>query len=282
MSLDILLTVGKGHSGTKLGRFKLTSQRIAPVSPDCYFGHDNACPNCLCCAMEWIDRLALFSNYDFAGVALLFLSWLIIGWIIEHPPENRQSTSKLMAFYRHEWMRQFIHRDPRIYDAQILGNLRQGTAFFASATMIAIGGGLAMIGNADKLTSVASDLTLISTPTIVWEIKLIIMLFFVVNAFLKFVWAHRLFGYAAVIMSAVPVDPTDPNCIPRADKAADIGIFAARSYNRGLRSIYFGLAAAAWLAGGFALLFACVLTNFIIWRREFASLSRAALLREPK
>lgn len=232
--------------------------------------------------MQWIDRLSLFSAVDFCAVALLFISWLIIGWVIENPPENRKSVSSLMAFYRREWMRQFILRDPRIYDAQILGNLRQGTAFFASATMIAIGGGLALIGNAEQLTGIASDLTLVRAPTIVWEMKLVLMLFFVTNSFLKFVWSHRLFGYAAVIMSAVPVDPTDPHCIPRADKAAEIGISAARGYNRGLRSIYFGLAAAAWLAGGVALILAVILTNFIIFRREFASHSRMSLLREPR
>ena len=230
--------------------------------------------------MQWIDRLSLFSPSDFIGCVFLFGSWLIIGWIIENPPQKHKSVSVLMITYRREWMRQFILRDPRIYDAQILSNLRQGTAFFASASMIAIGGGLALIGNAEQLTSVASELTLVSAPIIVWEIKLIIMLFFVANSFLKFVWSHRLFGYAAVIMSAVPVDPEDPACIPRADKAADIGIFAAKAYNRGLRSVYFGLAAAAWLGGGVALILACLLTNIIIFRREFASLSRVALLKE--
>ena len=247
-----------------------------------YFLNDILSACGLMCAMQWIDRLTLFATPDFIGVILLFLSWLAIGWIIENPPEKHKSVSVLMVAYRREWMRQFILRDPRIYDAQILGNLRQGTAFLASASMIAIGGGLALIGNAEQLTSVASEITLVSAPTIVWEIKLIVMLFFVANSFLKFVWSHRLFGYAAVIMSAVPVDPKDPLCVPRADKAGEIGVFAAKAYNRGLRSVYFGLAAAAWLGGGYALIFACLLTNVIIWRREFASLSRAALLKEPK
>ncbi len=231
--------------------------------------------------MEWIDRISLFSTFDYVAVSILFLGWLVMGWIVENPPKSRPSVSVLMVFYRQEWMRQFILRDPRIFDAQILNNLRQGTAFFASASMLAIGGGLALIGNAERLTGVASDLTLVSAPTIVWEIKLIVMLFFVVNAFLKFVWANRLFGYTAVVMSAVPVDPTDKHCEIRADKAAEINIAAARGFNRGLRSVYFGLAAAAWLAGAMGLLAATALTIFIVWRREFASLSREALLRTP-
>ena len=38
--------------------------------------------------------------------------------------------------------------------AQLSGNLRQGTSFFASATMIALGSGLALMGNTDRLTAI--------------------------------------------------------------------------------------------------------------------------------
>lgn len=227
------------------------------------------------------DHIALFSPLDGYGLALLFAAWLTANFLIENPPKNRPSVSTLMAEYRREWMRQFIHRDPRIYDAQILSNLRQGTAFFASACMIAIGGGLALLGNTDQLAGVANELTLIHAPIVVWEVKLIVMLFFVANAFLKFVWSHRLFGYCSVVMSAVPVEPTDEAAMPRAQKAADINITAARSYNRGMRSVYFGLAATAWLVGPIPLLLAVLTTILMLWRREFASQSRTALLRDP-
>ncbi len=235
-----------------------------------------------CAPMQWIERLSFFTPLDALGLLLLFLGWLGIGWITENPPESKPSVSRLMVFYRYEWMRQFILRQPRIYDAQILSNLRQGTAFFISATMLSIGGGLALIGNAESLTGVASDLTLVEIPKFVWEAKLIVVLIFVTNSFLKFVWSHRLFGYAAVIMSAVPVDPEDEACLPRAEKAGDIHIAAARSYNRGLRSIYFALAAACWLGGSWALIAAALLTIFIVWRREFASVSRKALLKPTR
>jgi uncharacterized membrane protein len=61
-------------------------------------------------------------------------------------------------------------------------------------------------------------------------------------------------------------------------KAAAINIAGARSYNRGLRSVYFGIAATAWLAGGWTLLAAVTFTVGVILRREFASQSRRVLL----
>ncbi|WP_204113144.1 DUF599 domain-containing protein [Shimia biformata] len=228
--------------------------------------------------MNWSDRITLFDPLDAAALATLFVAWLAIGHLIENPPRSRPSVSSIMVYYRREWFRHFVERNPRVFDAQILGNLRQGTAFFASATMIAIGGGLALIGNTERLAGVATDLSLSRDPAIVLEIKLVVMIFFIANAFLKFVWAHRLFGYCSVVMSAVPNDVTDPAALPRSAKAAEINITAARSFNRAMRSVYFGLAAAAWLFGGSALLMGSIVTVIVLWRREFASSSRAALL----
>lgn len=171
-----------------------------------------------------------------------------------------------------------ITRQPRIFDAQIVASLRQGTAFFASTAVLALGGVLAVLGNAERLTMLAGDLIQNEAPRFVWEIKLVIVLFFLLNAFLKFVWANRLFGYVSVLMGAVPNDVTDPTCEIRARQAAEISVLAAMSFNRGLRSTYFALAATAWLAGPYLLIAATLLTVGVITRREFASRARGVLL----
>lgn len=227
--------------------------------------------------MHLIDRLSAFHTLDHLAFVFLICAWLGIGWFIEHPPKSKLSLSILMEDYRREWLRHFIDRNPRVFDAQILSNLRQGTAFFASATMIAIGGGLALIGNTSRLADVASDLTLITSPSFVLELKLLLVLLLVANAFLKFVWAHRLFGYCSVVMSAVPNDPKHPASTPRSAKASEINITAARSFNRAMRSVYFSLSATAWIFGALPLVAGTLLTLIVLWRREFASASRAVL-----
>ncbi|MGP6089069.1 DUF599 domain-containing protein [Antarctobacter jejuensis] len=229
--------------------------------------------------MDWETIRDGFTYWDAAGLVLLLLAWAGTTRLVEHPPKNRPSTSVLMAEYRREWMKVFVTRNPRIFDSQIVASLRQGTAFFASASMIAIGGGFALIGNADRLRGVAQDLGTTVDPVVVFEIKLLLMMLFAANAFLKFVWSHRLFGYASVLMAAVPNEPDDPAAFPRANKAAEINIAGARSYNRGLRSVYFGIGAAAWLLGPVALMVATVVTMGVILRREFASHSRAVLMQ---
>ncbi|NIZ60273.1 DUF599 domain-containing protein [Sedimentitalea sp. CY04] len=231
--------------------------------------------------MTWTDRLNLFSSFDLVALAILIGGWFWIGWRIESPAPTRPSVSVLMEDFRRGWMHQMVSRDPRVFDAQLIGSLRQGATFFASAAMIAIGGGLALIGNTEQLEGVVSDLTLGQAPAFVWEIKLLLVLMFLANAFLKYVWAHRLFGYCSVLMAAVPNKPDGDQAYPRAAQAAEICINAARSFNRGMRSTYFALAAVAWLAGAFALIGAILVTLAMLYRREFVSQSRETLLRIP-
>ena len=228
--------------------------------------------------MDFFLRISLFTSLDIAALCMLFALWIGIGWRIEHPGAKHPSTSTLMAGYRRQWMQQMVTRQPRIFDAQILATLRQGTSFFASTCVIALGGTLALIGNVERLADVAEDIARADVPTIVWELKLMVMALLLTNAFLKFVWANRLFGYCSVVMAAVSNDTDDPKAAHRAAQAAEINITAARSFNRGLRSIYFALAAAAWLAGAVALMIAALATFTVIWRREFASRSRQILL----
>ncbi len=228
--------------------------------------------------MDIFARISLFSTADLAAVGGLVAAWFIIGYLIEHPPASRPSVSVIMADYRRDWMRQFVTRQPRIFDANVIDNLRQGTAFFASATMIAIGGGIALIGNSDRLVGLARDLTL-PVPGLVIEVKILLVLAFVANSLLKFIWAHRLFGYCAILMAAVPNDPADPLAYHRAEQAAEVNITAAKSFNRGMRAIYFALGALAWLLGPWALMAATLLTAGVLARREFASHSRAVMLK---
>lgn len=215
---------------------------------------------------------------DLLAIVLLYAAWLGMGWIIEHPPRGRASVSVLMKDYRREWMRQMITRQPRIFDSAILEGLRQATSFYASACMIAIGGGLALLGNTEQLAGIANDLDIGTGPIILYEIKMVATLFLVVTAFLKFVWAHRLFGYCAIVMASVPNEVEDPDALPRAAQAAELNISAARSFNSGLRAVYYALGALTWLLGPLALIGAVLVVTTITWRREFLSHSRRVLL----
>ena len=230
--------------------------------------------------MRFWEHITLLAPLDWIAVGTTLLAWFVISWMIEHPGAKRPSVTVLMSERRRDWMKVFVTRDPRIFDSQILSSLRQGTSFFASTSLLAVGGVLALAGNTDPLRGVAAEVTEMAVPVLIFQLKLAFVAVFLTNAFLKFVWANRVFGYCAVLMAAVPNDPADPAAYPRAAQAAELNIRAAINFNRGLRAMYFALGALAWLLGPIALLIATATVFWIVWSREFASLPRTILLEE--
>ena len=225
-----------------------------------------------------IEHLALLTYWDAVAAAFLICAYFLLGWMIEHSPKSRPSVTKIMSENRREWLRVFVTRDPRIFDSQIMGSLRQGTAFFASTCIFAIGGVFALIANTDPLRGVAAEISTEDIPIVVWQVKLGLVALMLSNGFLKFVWANRIFGYCSVMMAAVPNDPDHPEALPRALQAAELNIRAAINFNRGLRSMYFALGGLAWLIGSAPFLGATAAVIWLIWSREFASLPRDILL----
>lgn len=225
--------------------------------------------------------LNALTGWDAAAAAYLAASWFLTGWLIERRGDAGDSTGQLMSEYRRAWFRQASLRDARIVDATLLTGLRNGAAFFASASLAALGAAVALLGQTDQLAHVATDLAAnLSAPRAAWIFKLICVIAILAAGFLHFVWSHRVFGYCAVLLGALPVDIESPERESLAEKAAELNISATRSFNRGLRAIYYALATLAWLVGGWAMILSVTLTSAMLYRREFASRTREILMRK--
>lgn len=218
--------------------------------------------------------------FDVAAVLVLLAAWQVCGWLIENPPARHPSVTVLMRGYRREWIAQVISRDPRVFDAITMGSLRESTAFFASTTMIAIGGGVALIGNVGWLRELAGQLDISRSAVEAWNIKLLLVVALVARAFLGFVWSNRLHGYCAILIAAIPNDASDPRCAARTRQAGDLNIAAARHFGAGLRTVYFALGALGWLIGAWWLLLTTAIAVWWVMMREFASHSRRVMLED--
>jgi len=144
--------------------------------------------------MQILDHMALLGALDWVAVAAILSAWLLIGWWIEHPGAARPSVTVLMSQRRRDWMKVMVTREPRIFDSPIVNSLRQGTAFFASTCLLAIGGVLALVGNTEPLRGVAAEVSDMAVPVVIFQLKLGLVGLFLANAFFKFVWAKRVFG----------------------------------------------------------------------------------------
>ena len=225
--------------------------------------------------------LSHLSTFDMAAVAYLILSMAAMTWITSHGLFGRRPTGEMVSEYRVIWMRRAARRVPRVTDATLLGGLRANTAFFASSSLIAIGGVIAVFSNVERLNAITADLFGSQGMVESQEVKLLVIVLILVYGFLKFVWSQRVFGYCSVVLGAMPGDQPedlDEDLIEReVMRAARLNSLAARSFNKGLRSIYYALATMAWFLGPVPFLIAVTLTSAMMIRREFASNTRDAL-----
>jgi uncharacterized membrane protein len=171
-----------------------------------------------------------------------------------------------------------LERENRIADAATIGNLMQSTSFLATTSIFILGGLVALLGAPDIGRRVLGALPYAAVPEeAAWEAKIALLLVIFVNAFFELTWALRQFNYASILVAGIPVGPPDPARLAQAEAAARVLNRAARHFDNGLRSYYFGLAALAWLLHPLALVAASLLVLRELHRREFRSEVRDAL-----
>ncbi len=147
-------------------------------------------------AAYWVDILA---------VGFFVLEWTVYAITLEHTAYGRDSLSARMNVYREVWVRRMLDREARMVDMQIMGALQNGTAFFASTSLIAVGGGLALLRATNEALAVLGALPIDLTPSpALWEIKCVGLILIFIYAFFKFAWSYRLFNYVSILLGAMP------------------------------------------------------------------------------
>src|SRR5689334_10015692 len=149
--------------------------------------------------------MGLFTVLDIIALAGFVIAWTTYSIVIEWTPHGRLGLNSRMNSYREMWMRRMLTRENRMVDMQIMAALQNGTAFFASTSLIAIGGALTLLRSSDDMMSLLSTLPLgVSTSRLLWEAKTIGLAVVLVYAFFKFAWSYRLYNYVAIMLGATP------------------------------------------------------------------------------
>jgi Predicted membrane protein len=213
----------------------------------------------------WVDILA---------VSFFVIEWVVYGFTLEHTAYGRNSLSSRMNVYREVWVRRLLDREARMVDMQVMISLQNGTAFFASTSLLAIGGGLALLRATDDALGVLSKLPIdISPSPALWEIKCVGLILIFVYAFFKFAWSYRLFNYVAILVGAMP--PAAQRDTPEAQahvmRTTRLFESAGWHFNRGQRAFFFALGYLGWFVSPWVLFFTTALVVVVTWRRQFAS-----------
>jgi len=215
---------------------------------------------------------------DLLSLAWFVAAWVIYTWHADVRPRRVHSLRAVMHAYREQWMRQMLIRDNRVVDVNILRNLLQGVAFFASATLLVLAGLLTILGSTDKAIEIVRALPFAAKTTLVqWEMKLLVLCVIFVYAFFKFTWALRQFNYCATLIGAAPKGPDDAF----ARRTAVVATHASKDFNQGLRAYYFSLATLGWFISPWIFLAATTLVTAVLYWREYRS-SALRMLCEPE
>jgi uncharacterized membrane protein len=213
-------------------------------------------------------------SVDILAVGFFILEWTVYAVTLEHTAYGRNSLSARMHVYREVWIRRMLDRQTRMVDMQIMASLQNGTAFFASTSLLAVGGALALLRSTNEALAVLRELPIDLSPSpALWEIKCVGLTLIFVYAFFKFAWAYRLFNYVAILLGAMP--PAEQRDTPEAEahvmRTTRLFEAAGRHFNRGQRAFFFALGYLGWFVSPWVLFVTTAAVVIVTWRRQFAS-----------
>jgi uncharacterized membrane protein len=223
--------------------------------------------------------------YGFSPLDLLALLWFAAAWIgygavMEWSRLGTRSLNHRMDEHRAEWTRRMLAREMRMLDGQIMGSLQNGTAFFASTSLLAIGGSFALLRATEDVLQIFASLPFgIETTRAVWETKVIGLLVIFIYAFFKFSWSYRLFNYAAILMGATPEAPgaRSRSAQAAAARMARMTTLAGRHFNRGQRAFFFALGYLGWFVSAWLFMAATAAVLVVIALRQYGPAARHVL-----
>src|ERR1700740_3687171 len=105
---------------------------------------------------------------DMLAIGFFILEWSAYALTLEHTAYGRNSLSARMHVYREVWVRRMLDREARMVDMQIMASLQNGTAFFASTSLLAVGGALALLRSTNEALAVLKTLPIDISPPALW------------------------------------------------------------------------------------------------------------------
>ena len=228
-----------------------------------------------------IKVLALLPWTDWAAVAAFFVGWIGYAVFAKRRSTLQPSLLDTTNHIRRHWMLQSTYREVRVVDGIVIQNLSTSPSFFASTTILIIGGLLAVLGTTDKATEFVREIPFAArTSVLVFDLKVAVLTAIFVYAFFRFTWSMRQYTFGALLVASAPEFDhpwTDEQREAFATRAGRVMGLAAETFNDGLRAYYMAFAAVAWFFSPWAFMAGTAAVVAVLYRREFHSEVLAAL-----
>lgn len=212
---------------------------------------------------------------------LVVITWFVLNWVgysyfAKHMAKKTHCLASVLQSHRIDWMTRMIRREQWVADAALLANIERNVTFFASTTILILAGILTLLTNVTQVFQTISTIPFQSTKSeLDFVVKLLCFMGVFVYAFFTFTWSMRQYNMASVLVGAAPLKGDTQfsqaylnNFTRNTGKVIDQ---AGHSYNYGLRSYYFSMAALTWFVNPWLCMAATSLIVGILYQREFNS-----------
>jgi uncharacterized membrane protein len=237
-------------------------------------------------AMNTLSKaLELLPWADWLALLLFFSGWAGYAIWAKRRAAVRPSLLALTNRERTRWMLQTSYRDNRVVDGVVVQNLSTSPSFFASTTILIIGGLLAALSTTEQASELMQEIPFAArTSLIVFDLKLVLLTGVFVYAFFRFTWSLRQYTFGALLVAAAPdhqswQDDAQRNAF--AQRAGRVMGLAAETFNDGLRAYYFAFALVAWFISPWVFIAGTAGVVWILYRREFHSEVLGVLADDP-
>ncbi len=221
---------------------------------------------------------------DWVALAVFFGGWVGYATFARRRSTVRPSLLALTNRERMRWMLQTAGRDNRVIDGVVVQNLSTSPSFFASTTILIIGGLLAVLSTTEQASAIVREIPFAArTSVLVFDLKIVLLAAIFVYAFFRFTWSLRQYTFGALLVAAAPAPETYASEAARtafASRAGRVMGLAAETFNDGLRAYYMSFAAVAWFFSPWAFMAGTAGVVWILYRREFHSEVLAVLAEQ--
>jgi uncharacterized membrane protein len=222
---------------------------------------------------------------DYFGIAFFLAIWAVFNWMTSVERRfSRVSITRAMANHRARWIRASLTRDLKMIDTAIMAGLQNGTAFFGSASLIALGTSFALLGATDQAEALFHDWPMLFHGSrAAFELKVVGLSAILAYSFFKFGWSYRLFNYCSILFGGLPMHAEAQQDMHAANLAADrviaVNVIAGKHFNAGLRALFLSIGYLGWFVNAYVFMAMTVFVFFVLIRRQFFSEAREAILK---
>ncbi|MDI7864036.1 DUF599 family protein [Rhizobiaceae bacterium n13] len=223
---------------------------------------------------------------DYIALLLFAVLWIGFSWVSGGARIfKRISLNQAMAKRRQQWIHNSLTRDLKMIDTQIMAGLQNGTAFFASTTIFALGGCFALLGATEQVDAVIKDLpVLMHGGRAAFELKVGGLSALFGYSFFKFGWSYRLFNYCTILFGCIPmtadIAENREEATRTAERVLHMNIEAARHFNAGLRAIFLAIGYLGWFINAYVFMLTTVFIIAVLAHRQFFSRARSIIIDE--